>query len=183
MKLFSRGAESESQDNFDDTDLPTKEDLADDFFVEPAEPETMKARPASGNARYGIEEAIALMRTLPRENSDLIVTVVNKTLQSMDISVNEIIQDAENKEAHIRKEHKALEQEVKQLQEKISQRHQDISELVADLKETAEVKKRLLLSMEIEKKLNAPSPDAAPEAPPAKQEPPERPMPPEETQD
>jgi len=154
MKLFSRESKGEAEDDFDTVDLPTKEDLSEDFFEQKKakEPDVEKAEPS-----YTIEDAISLMRNLPKESSDLVVTVVNKTLQSMDVKVEDIIRSAEEKEKRIREHNKALEQEVKELQAKIADRNNEMSTMMADLRETMEVKKRLRIALDIEQKLNRPS--------------------------
>ena len=84
----------------------TKDDMDDVFEVsEYAHEETSEpSAPASSapsasiskksGQRYGIEDAIALMRKLPNVNSDITITVVKKTLESANIQVTEIIDDA-----------------------------------------------------------------------------------------
>ena len=161
MKLFSRGTQED--DDFENDDLPTKEDLKDDFFV--GEEAPVPAVGTRKKPKYGIEDAIELLRELPRENNELVVTVVNKTLQSMDIVVGDIIKDADAKEARIRKQHKALEQEVKELQGKIAKRNQEMSDMLGDLKETTEVKKRLQIALELEGKMAAHSKATKPTPP------------------
>ncbi len=153
MKLFSREPRDEAVDDFDTIDLPTKDDLNDDFFVESNEPSIgPKVEP-----QYGIEDAIKLMRTLPKESSELVVTVVNKTLRSMNVAVEDIIKGAEEKEKSLREQNKDLEQEVKELQARIADRNKQMGAMMADLRETMEVKKRLKLSLDIEAKLNRPA--------------------------
>jgi len=148
MKLFSRDSgSSEAEDDFDTLPLPTREDLNEEFISpETAPPVKVKSKP-----RYSIEDAIELMRTLPDENDEIVVTVVNKTLESMNIAVTDIIQDAEEKEVRIRDQHKTLEQKVKELQAVIAKRENEMSDMMADLKETMEVKQRLKLALDIEK--------------------------------
>ena len=63
------------------------------------------APPAEGSAlRYGIDEAIKLMRTLPvEENVELVVRVIKTTLESLRVRVGDIIDDASRRQDALRK--------------------------------------------------------------------------------
>lgn len=164
MGLFSRNnAGANGQDDFDEIDLPTSDDLKGGLFTsEEAKPATNAAtKPATNTSRrttsgsvnatgYGIEDAIKLMRSLPRDNNEVVVTVVKKTLESTSIKVPDIVADANQKESRIRNQHKTLENEIKDLQDQIAQRNQQISDLLHDLKETTDVRQRLQLAMELD---------------------------------
>lgn len=156
MKLFSREPKPKVEDDFDPVDLPTKDDLGDDFFVaEGLQTSDNEPEPDTRRPEYGIEQAIGLMRSLPRDNNELVVTVVNRTLRSMDIAVEDIIDSAERKEQRIHQQQLRLEQDVRELEEQIRQRNLDMDALMDDLRETVEVKKRLLYALEIEQELRA----------------------------
>lgn len=92
---------------------------------------------------YGIEEAVGLMRKLPDVDTDVVITVVRKTLESANVRVNEIITDAEKKESNINKRTNTLTSEIEELQKKITLRNKEISILTKDLQETTKVKKLL----------------------------------------
>jgi len=92
---------------------------------------------------YGIEEAVSLMRKLPDVDTDVVITVVRKTLESANVRVNEIINDAEKKEGNINKRTNTLTSEIEELQKKITLRNKEISILTKDLQETTKVKKLL----------------------------------------
>jgi len=92
---------------------------------------------------YGIEEAVGLMRKLPDVDTDVVITVVRKTLESANVRVNEIISDAEKKEGNINKRTNTLTSEIEELQKKITLRNKEISILTKDLQETTKVKKLL----------------------------------------
>jgi len=92
---------------------------------------------------YGIEEAVGLMRKLPDVDTDVVITVVRKTLESANVRVNEIINDAEKKEGNINKRTNTLTAEIEELQKKITLRNKEISILTKDLQETTKVKKLL----------------------------------------
>ena len=157
MGLFSRtNGGGAGQDEFDEMDLPTSNDLKGGMFTseEPTPAVNVTAPPVKRAAAvkgiYGIEDAIKLMRSLPRDNNEVVVTVVKKTLESTNIRVQEIVEDANQKESRIRNQHKTLEGEIKELQDQIARRNQQISDLLQDLKETTDVRQRLQLAMELD---------------------------------
>ena len=111
----------------------------------------------NANAAYGIEDAIKLMRQLPNVDSEILITVVNKTLESANIKVSEIIADAENKEANIEERNNSLSSRIAQLEKEISQLNVEIKTLTDDLKETTKVKKLLMLTAGKKPNENKPS--------------------------
>ncbi|GAB1265082.1 hypothetical protein NBRC116493_20170 [Aurantivibrio infirmus] len=160
MKFFQRSGDADqaSTEDFDEAALPTSTDLNEDVFTsndakldfnKPSNPTVIK------KAGYSIEDAIELMKALPRDNNDTVVTVVKKTLESTNIKVADIIDDANVKEERIRNQHKKIEGEIKSLQEQITQRNQQITELMQNLKETVDVRQRLQLAMELDGEKNA----------------------------
>lgn len=102
--------------------------------------------PKSG-PRYGIDDAIKLMRTLPvDENVDLVVRVIKKTLESLAVKVPDIIDDAGRRQDALRAkigEHKSA---IAQLEREIDARRFEISRLEDDLAETTTVRERLQLA-------------------------------------
>ncbi|MGQ9425897.1 hypothetical protein ACXYTJ_05160 [Gilvimarinus sp. F26214L] len=111
----------------------------------------------TGRTGYGIEDAIRLMQSLPIENSEVVVTVVTRTLESTNISVDDIVQDALAKEDRIREEHRQLEEEIRCFQEEIAQRTELISELLQDLKQTVEVRERLQMAADPKQQTGQPA--------------------------
>lgn len=97
---------------------------------------------------YGIEEAIALMRTLPKENVDLVVKVMKQTLESTNIDISAIIQDATSKEDRIKKAISTLKVEITDLETDIESRNEEIESLEAEREETALVKERLKIALQ-----------------------------------
>ncbi|WP_460238934.1 coiled-coil domain-containing protein [Aurantivibrio plasticivorans] len=175
MGLFSRSnpIDDDSSDQFEEIELPSSSDIQDNVFNEddskldlPVAPPSVKTQ--QSKLGYGIEDAIGLMKALPRDNNEVVVTVVKKTLESTNIQVEHIIEDANSKEDRIRTKHKSLEEEIKQLEQQIAQRNQQISELLQDLKETTDVRQRLELALNLDKKSapkRAAPEEAKPEAP------------------
>lgn len=155
MKFFQRsGTEDDANsEDFDEAALPSSTDLNEEAFSnseakldfnKPSNPTVVK------KAGYSIEDAIELMKALPRDNNDTVVTVVKKTLESTNIKVADIVDDANVKEERIRNQHKKIEAEIKSFQEQISHRNQQISELMQNLKETVDVRQRLQLAMDLD---------------------------------
>jgi hypothetical protein len=119
----------------------------------PPRPPVMSAPPLPAPpARrvYGIGDAIVLMRSLPvDQNVDLIVQVIRATLASMNVRVQDIIEDARRKEQATEGGIETLHSKVADLERELEARRQDILGLEADLKETTAVKERLQLAENI----------------------------------
>lgn len=95
-----------------------------------------------GKVTFGVDEAIKLMRRLPVDNPEIVVTVVKATLESINIQVSEIIEDAKQKESEIEGKIKHLNSEIEDLKREIVQREEEIALMQSDLDETTSVKKR-----------------------------------------
>ncbi len=99
---------------------------------------------------YGIEQAIALMRLLPHEaNTELVVQVVKKTLESTNIRVPKIIEDATRKERDLDARVGQLEREIGELEREIQVREAEIERHQKDRAETTTVKERLQLAEQL----------------------------------
>jgi hypothetical protein len=110
--------------------------------IEPVdiEPEEVVAPARS----FGIAEAIRLMRSLPADpNIELVVRVVRVTLGAVNVSVEDIMQDAERKEKRVRESIASLENDVADLEKQLQDKRAAISAHQADLRETATVRERL----------------------------------------
>ncbi len=152
MGLFNRDEKAASETLYDTLALAGNEQLDSDYF-EPDEPcapfnPGMNAPILNNNISYGIEDAIELMRRLPKEHSELVVSVVKETLESTQVSISDIIADADNKSAQIRDRNDTLEQEIADLRAQINEREEYIDELQANLNETLTVREKLQLSID-----------------------------------
>lgn len=153
MGLFTRQSPQPlDDDEFANIDLPTGQDLDDSFLDTPQV--LSPARKAAPN--YTIEDAIALMQSLPKGDAELIVTVVQQTLESLDVVVGDIITDAETKEKRLNNRHEQLKGDIQSLQAKIEDRNQQIETLLHQLKDITNVKQQLQTSQ----KSNPPKPAA-----------------------
>ena len=112
-------------------------------FNQPASQSTTPQRTGG----YGIQDAIELMRKLPNVNSDIVITVVRKTLESANIQVNEIVADAQKRETEIEDRSDQLIMEIEKLESKISALNEEITELNTEIEETTKVKDLLLTSI------------------------------------
>jgi len=92
------------------------------------------------NANYGIDHAIELLRSLPNENTDIVVSVMTKTLESANINVAKIIEDAQDKVQSLESQISQLNEEIETLQNQIAQKKEQISVSTAILGETQKVK-------------------------------------------
>ncbi|HET6147873.1 MAG TPA: hypothetical protein VFH68_10105 [Polyangia bacterium] len=93
---------------------------------------------------YGIAEAIHLLRSLPTDqNSELIVRVVRTTLESLNVHLADIIDDAARKQLQTEERIAAVQSQVSDLERQLETLRHEIVGLEADLKETTDVKERL----------------------------------------
>lgn len=114
--------------------------------IEPVdiEPEVIEAPLEEAAPTFGIADAIRLMRSLPADpNIDLVVRVVRVTLGAVNVSVEEIMRDAEKKERKVRDTITLLEAEVAELEKQLHEKRTAIAAHQADLRETATVRERL----------------------------------------
>ena len=96
---------------------------------------------------YGIGDAIQLMRSLPvDQNVDLVVQVIRATLASMNVRVQDIIEDASRKEQATEAGIASLHGQIAELEHELDARRQEIVGLESDLQETIAVKNRLQLA-------------------------------------
>jgi hypothetical protein len=117
----------------------------DHEVVEPESIDTPSVVPIEH--RFGIDDAIQLMRSLPADpNSALVVRVVRVTLSAVNVSVEEIVADATRKEARIKEGIAALEARIVDLEGQLGALRREITAHQADLKETTNVRERLHLA-------------------------------------
>jgi len=118
---------------------------SDHDLVEPESIDTPPVVPIEH--RFGIDDAIQLMRSLPADpNSALVVRVVRVTLGAVNVSVEEIVADATRKEARIKESIAALEARIVDLEGQLGSLRREIAAHQADLKETTNVRERLHLA-------------------------------------
>lgn len=111
------------------------------------DPQRAVAQPKSASS-YGIAQAIKLMRAIPvtEENLNQVVLVVKTTLESTNVSVRAIIDDATKKLRNLEGEIQLLKDDIANFEAEIAKRRQQIADLTADHEETTLVKDRLSLA-------------------------------------
>ena len=101
----------------------------------------------TGRRGYGIAETTLLMRTLPvDQNVELVVRVIRNTLESMNVQLSDIIEDALVKEKGLQDRMDTLKAEIAEFSALIDNRRQEIGRLHDELSETTTVRERLLLA-------------------------------------
>jgi hypothetical protein len=163
MKLFG-GKKSEDKQSAqqpaeaDDFDSP-QENIS--FNQAAAQASQQRQAPAPQHVEedvrpaYGIEQAIALMRTLPNteQSVELVVTVIKATLESLKVKVTDIIDDASRKQKDLEDRVANLKQAITEFEKEIATRKDEITRLETDHTETTMVKGRL----ELAEKMGKPS--------------------------
>lgn len=122
--------------------------VVESLEIEPEviEPEALEATSDNDEGRlaFGIGDAIRLMRSLPSDpNVDLVVRVVRVTLGAVNVSVEEILQDAAKKERAIQATIAGLQGDVETLEKALYAKRCEIAAHESDLKETVTVRERL----------------------------------------
>jgi predicted nucleic acid-binding Zn-ribbon protein len=111
----------------------------------PTKPEAGPSPPPP--KRYGIERAIQLMRSLPTEqNPELVAMVITSTLESLDMNVSDIIEDARSRQADLEARIGTIKAKNSELEKEIERGVDEIVALEASLAETLSVKERLELA-------------------------------------
>jgi predicted nucleic acid-binding Zn-ribbon protein len=94
--------------------------------------------------RFGIDRAIQLMRSLPtNQNPELVAMVITTTLESVDMHVSEIIEDARSRQADLEARIGTIKARNSALEKEIEVGVDEIVKLEASLAETLSVKERL----------------------------------------
>ena len=102
----------------------------------------MGAPPSS--KRYGIDRAIQLMRSLPTEqNPELVAMVITSTLESLEMNVVDIIEDARSRQVDLEARIGTIKAKNSALEREIELGVDEIVKLEASLAETLSVKERL----------------------------------------
>jgi hypothetical protein len=112
-----------------------------------SEPTPPPASGAGARPAYGIDDAIRLMRTLPTDqNIDLVVRVIKNTLESMNVRVGDILNDASQKQEVLGGRIRDLNGEIAELEKQAGTRRSEIAQLEKELAEMTAVKDRLALA-------------------------------------
>jgi hypothetical protein len=103
---------------------------------------------------FGIETAIALMRTLPLDDdADLVLRVVRKTLRSTGVSVEDVVGSANKREADLAESIAQQRAAIEDLERQIVTRKGEVERTVTQLVETRSVRQRLQEAIQNESKV------------------------------
>ena len=142
--------EDEKASAEDTKGIPAEPPVAAVVQPEPSqevEPEALTPPVVPVEHRFGIDDAIQLMRSLPADpNMSLVVRVVRVTLGAVHVSVEEIVQDALRREGEIKDQIAAIEAQISDLEKQLANLRREIGTHQAELKETVNVRERLHLA-------------------------------------
>jgi hypothetical protein len=162
--------------------MPPSPSVNDATELDPSVLQSVKTNarlPALPKPKYGIDDAMRLMRSLPvDENVDLVVRVMKRTLESLDVRVPDIIEDASTRQEALRNGIRERETSIQQLEREIETRRAEIASLEDELAETSTVRERLQLAESLHSSSLTPRISNAPAKPPPAGGPPGRSAPP-----
>jgi hypothetical protein len=94
--------------------------------------------------RFGIEDAIRLVRRLPfDQNRDLVTTVLRGTLESLGVGLRDVIDDATRRQGALRAKARTLNDEIAGIEARIREVQAEIEALRAEHAETTAARARL----------------------------------------
>jgi predicted nucleic acid-binding Zn-ribbon protein len=122
-------------------------------------PSSKPAASTTPPVRFGIDRAIQLMRALPTEqNPELVAMVITSTLESLEMNVAEIIDDARSRQADLEARIGGIKAKNAALEKEIELGVDEIVKLEATLAETMSVKERLEAAHKHQPAPKAPAP-------------------------
>jgi len=96
---------------------------------------------------YGIGDVIRILRTLPVEqHAELVVQVIKTTLESVNVRVSDLIDDASKHQQKVSERIAGLQSQIIELTKQIDTHRDEVSGLEASLAETTSAKERLQLA-------------------------------------
>ncbi len=107
-------------------------------IAKPQLPPAARARPS-----FGIEQAIELVAKLPHESPKLIISVLTTTLESVNVSIRSIIEDANHKEAIMTHRVSQLQKDIARMEDSVRNSRGEIANIEAQLGKFREVRNRL----------------------------------------
>lgn len=113
------------------------------YQQEDEEPTLEPKRPSPKLLRYGIDQVIELMRTLPSGDQQLVTDVVLQTLKSAEIDVLDILDSAALKIKNLDERSQTLRDKIAMLEREIKAHQNEITNLEADRAETTATKARI----------------------------------------
>jgi hypothetical protein len=142
-EITSIKPKDERKDERKDEKKDERKDERKDIFTQPTtDPQLAKLK--IKDKEYSVDTAIRLFENLPDfGNSNVIVEVVKRTLESANISIVEIMSDADEKEKDITDKITKLKSEVEKLIKEIGGRKEEVTKLQNELRRVRNVKDKL----------------------------------------
>jgi hypothetical protein len=101
------------------------------------------AAPAK-SGQYGIVDVIRLLRSLPvDQHGDLVVRVIRSTLESVNVHVSDLVEDATRHQQKLAERVAGLQSQIMDLSKQIETHRNEVARLEAELAETTTAKERL----------------------------------------
>lgn len=141
MSLFKKSDKTAEKLPLQDTLPDFVDSLLDEADLDSIEETEPLA--ALRKTHYGIDQAIKLMSKLPKDKTDLVVSVVKETLSSANVDVDAVIADAQHKAESIQQQIAQLGSEIAELKAWIAKKETETAEAQAALNETLSVKSLL----------------------------------------
>jgi hypothetical protein len=105
---------------------------------------TNATAPKAVNHSYGIGDVIRLLRTLPvDQHAELVVRVIRTTLESVNVHVSNLVDDASRQQQKLGDRITALQAQILDLSKQMDTHRGEVSRLEAELAETSSAKERL----------------------------------------
>ena len=113
-------------------------------IAQPTVGATSGASAPKGSSHYGIGDVIRLLRTLPvDQHAELVVRVIRTTLESVNVHVSDLVEDASRQQQKLGDRIKTLQAQILDLSKQIDTHRSEVARLEADLAETSSAKERL----------------------------------------
>jgi hypothetical protein len=110
----------------------------------PDDPATAPPPTRPPTATYGVDNAVRLMRTLPFDtNPELVALVLKNTLESVNVSVDDILRDAHAKAEAIRQQIATLHAEITLKEEELADLRKRVGACDAEMAEVIAMRGRL----------------------------------------
>ena len=117
--------------------------------AESAKQNTTSARMQTPSSiKFGIKDAIDLINSLPTDNSDIVIPVVIKTLESANIHLDDIIEDAEKHEKILETRSHRLIEQIEELESHVANLSDEVMNLNTHLEEISHVRTLLSFSFD-----------------------------------
>jgi hypothetical protein len=110
----------------------------------PLPPPLPAITPPAKSGQYGISDVIRLLRSLPfDQHGELVVRVIRTTLESVNVHVGDLVEDATKHQQKLSERIAALQSHIMDLSKQIDTHRNEVARVEAELAETTSVKERL----------------------------------------